>query len=128
MTLIEVVLAVVIMSGVMISLSNFGRRFQRIGAESAALSAASDLAMARIELIRATRPYTSLVGTFHGTTETSATSSSPSMATFPGFQRVTRVVRTTATGRDFITVTVTVTGTQGQLATPVRKTAVIPSF
>ncbi len=128
MTLIEVVFAVVIMSGVMVSLSNFSRRFQQLSSQTAAMSVASDLAMARIELIRGFRPYTSIVSTYHGTSETSAGSSSPSMANFPGFTRTTSAVRTTSGGRDFVTVTVTVTGTRNQLSTPVRKTTIIASF
>ena len=128
MTLIEVIISVVILSGVLLGLSNFTRRFQKLTTNHAALASASELATARIEAIEQYRPYASLVATFNGTTETSATSgANPPMTQYPGYTRTTSVVRTgpTATA-DYVTITVTVTETG--TGTSISKSLVLAAF
>ena len=49
MTLIEVILAIVILSGAMLGLANFGRKFQHATSESSSQTLASDLAAQRLE-------------------------------------------------------------------------------
>jgi Tfp pilus assembly protein PilV len=128
MTLIEVIISVMILSGVLIGLSNFTRRFQKLTTNHASLATASELAAARIEAVAQWRTYSTLVSTFNGTTETSATSTAnPSMAGNPGYTRTTTAVRTGPTSTaDYVTVTVTVTNSA--TSTTVSKTLVIAAF
>lgn len=112
MTIIEVMFAVVIMSGVMLALSRFGQAFTRATREAAVVGIASDLATARLEVIRAYPSYDSL-GTFVET-ETDSTSY-PAMPE-TGFTRSTAVAtRQTKAGArvimEYKTVTVTVRAT-----------------
>lgn len=124
MTIIEVLFAIVILSGVMLSLARFGQAFTRATADSATLATASDLAAARIEAVKAHADYASLVATFDDDTETSAdATANPSMAGNDGFVRTTQLVRTVTDTTDFVTVTVTVTSTA--LSSPVAKTVLI---
>jgi Tfp pilus assembly protein FimT len=128
MTLIEVIMSVVILSGVLIGLSNFTRRFQSLTNNHTALATASELATARIEAVEQHRPYSTLVATFNSTSETSATSgANPPMVNYPGYTRTTSVVRTGPTASaDYVTVTVTVTETG--TSTTIRKSLVIAAF
>ena len=128
MTLIEVIMSVVILSGVLIGLSNFTRRFQQVTNNHTALASASELATARLEAVKQHRPYSTLVTTFNSTSETSATSgANPPMTQYPGYTRTTSAVRTgPTTTADYVTVTVTVTETG--TSTTVRKSLVIAAF
>ena len=128
MTLIEVIMSVMILSGVLIGLSNFTRRFQKLTNNHAALASASELATARLEALEQHRPYSTLVSTFNSTTETSATAgANPPMTQYPGYTRTTSVVRTgPTTTDDYVTVTITVT--QTGTSTTVRKSLVIAAF
>lgn len=127
MTLIEVMFAIVILSGVMLALSRFGSEFARASRDGAYIASASDLAAARIEVIRSHPDYATLISTFNGTTETSATTTArPSMAGFDGFTRETSVVASSDNARDYVTATVTVTS--AQLRNPVRQSVVISVF
>jgi Tfp pilus assembly protein FimT len=127
MTIIEVLFAIVILSGVMLSLSRFGQGFARASRNSAYLTIASDLAAGRLEAARAHGVYGTLVSTFHNTTETAATSTAnPSMAGYAGYTRLTKAVATVTDSTEFVTVTVTVT--TPNLSTPVSKTVVIAAY
>jgi Tfp pilus assembly protein PilV len=110
MTIIEVMFAVVILSGVMLALSRFGQAFTRATREAAVVGIASDLATARLEVIRAYPTYDSL-GTFVETEDEST--AYPPMGEFGGFTRSTAVAarQTIEGGRltvEYKTVTVTV--------------------
>ena len=61
MTLIEVIMSVMILSGVLIGLSNFTRRFQKLTNNHTALASASELATARLEALEQHRPYSTLI-------------------------------------------------------------------
>jgi type II secretory pathway pseudopilin PulG len=127
MTIIEVLFAIVILSGVMLALSRFGQGFQRATRNAANLAIASDLATARVEVVRAHPDYGTLVATFDGSTETSATAgANPSMQGYDGFTRQTQVTATTTDSTEFVTVTVTVTAPV--LTRPMRKSLVIGAF
>lgn len=126
--MLEVVLAIVILSGVTVALARFGRRFQQLNTENQARTVASDLATARIEVVRNHTTYSTLVSTFNGTSETSATSANPSMAGYPGYTRTTAATRTQTTTNDFVTVTVSVTASGSILSSAVKKTVVISRF
>jgi prepilin-type N-terminal cleavage/methylation domain-containing protein len=124
MTLVEVMIAIVILSGAMLGLAKFGGQFEHVTATSADMSLASDLAVARVEQIKAFRVYATLVSTYNAVTETYATD-----PIYKGFTRVTRVTRCascpTATN-DYTTVTVTVSGRS--LVAPIAKTTIIAVF
>lgn len=127
MTIIEVLFAIVILSGVMLSLARFGQSFTRASSDAANLAEASDLAAGRIEAIKEHRAYATIVATFDGTTETSATATArPSMTGRDGFTRTTATVRTNDGAADYVTATVTVTA--DALQRPVTKTVLIAAF
>ena len=127
MTIIEVMFAIVILSGVMLSLARFGQSFTRAAGNAAHLTIASDLATARIEAVRGHALYGTLVTTFNNTTETSATvGANPPMTGNEGYTRTTLASRTVSDTTDFVTVTVTVTA--DVLARPVAKTTIIAAF
>jgi len=127
MTLIEVIIAVVILSGVIIGLSNFTRRFQSLTHGHDALAIATELAAGRMEVVRLHRTYSTLVASFDGTSESSSTSANPSMSLYPGYTRTTAAVRTgPSSTADYVTVTVTVANTA--TSTTVTKSLVIAAF
>lgn len=123
MTIIEVMFAIVILAGVMLALSRFGQGFTRATRTAATLSLASDLAMARLEVIRAHPVYAQLDG-FAATEVGGDAGAYPSMAGYEGFTRTTTVSH--SADPDFRTVTVTVTSPR--LPSPVAKTAVIAVY
>jgi type II secretory pathway pseudopilin PulG len=125
MTIIEVLFAIVILSGVMLSLSRFGQSFTRAARNAANLAIASDLATARLEIIRGHGDYGTIVSTYGGASETSGGTSNPSMTGYDGYTRTTAAVRTQTDTTDFVTVTVTVSA--AVLTAPVAKTLVIPA-
>ena len=124
MTLVEVILAIVILSGTMLGLGNFARKFQSANSGSTAKTLASDLAAQRIEEVRSYRPYGSIVSTYGSTSEDYTT------GLYKGFTRTTTAARcsgcTSATTNDYITVTVSVTG--NGLVAAIKKTAIIAAY
>jgi Tfp pilus assembly protein PilV len=126
MTIIEVLFAIVIMSGVMLSLSRFGQSFTRATRNAANLAIASDLATARLEFIRSHTVYGTIVASYDAASESSSGASNPSMAGYGGYTRTTAAVRTQTDTTDFVTVTVTVTA--AVLTSPVAKTLVLAAF
>lgn len=127
MTLIEVLFAIVILSGVMLALSRFGSAFSAATRNSAELAIASDLAAARIEVVKAHGVYATLVTTFNNTTETSATvGANPSMSGYAGYTRSTAVAFVQNDSLDYAVVTVTVTS--DLLTSPMTKSVAIAAF
>jgi Tfp pilus assembly protein PilV len=126
MTIIEVMFAIVILSGVMLSLSRFGQSFTKAARNAANLAIASDLAMSRLEIIRGHADYSTLVATYDGDSETAGGSSNPSMTGYDGYTRATAATRTQTDTTDFVTVTVTVDASV--LTSPIKKTLVIAAF
>jgi type II secretory pathway pseudopilin PulG len=127
MTLIEVLFALVILSGVMLALSRFGTAFSQATNNAAELAIASDLASARIEVVKAHGIYATLVSTFNGVVETADSSAaSPSMSEYSGYVRTTAVTLVQNDSLDYAIVTVTVTS--DVLNTPLAKTVAIAAF
>lgn len=126
MTIIEVMFAIVILSGVMLAMSQFGQSFTRATRNAANLAIASDLATARLQVALGHATYSTLVSTFDGTTETSAGAANPSMEGFDGYTRTTGATLTQNDSTDYVTVTVTVNA--AVLKSPIAKTAVIAAF
>ncbi len=123
MTLVEVILAIVILSGTMLGLGNFARKFQSANTGSTTKTLASDLAARQLADIMAYRPYSSIVTTYNGATTTYTSGA------YQGLTSTTTATRCascpTATN-DYVTVTVSVTG--NDLAAAVTKTVVIAAF
>lgn len=103
-TLIEVILALTILLVVMVMLANTTGKTVHTAATSANQAAAMQLAMDRVDQVRADPNYAGLDSAYVRT-ETK-------FPTLPGFTRVTRIVRTGGAGlpNDYKKVTVTVTG------------------
>ncbi len=123
MTIIEVLFAVVILSGVMLALSRFGQGFARASRNAVYLSEASDLAAARIEAILAHGDYSTLVSRFNGQVEPSPNAAYPSMSGYTGYTRTTAVSFVSSDTSEYARVTVTVSSTSRGVS--VRKSAVI---
>ena len=122
MTIVEVVFAILILSGVTLAMVSFGQSFSRASGTARWFALASDLAASRLEVMRAEPNYGALAG--YAGTETSATTTAlPSMVHAPGFTRVTAVRRDSTSGHDFVRVTVTVSAPQ--LTTPVTKSMTV---
>lgn len=118
MTLIEVLVAVVLLTGVLLGMGTYVVRFVRGTADSANLSVASDLVTDRLEQIKGFRTYSTLETTFIAT-ENPVTG-------FPSFSRQTQITRTNNSTQDYKTVTVTVTSML--LPYPVKKSTIIAAF
>ena len=124
MTLIEVILAIVILSVTMLGLERFIQEFQHTTSDSTTQYLASDLATQQIETIKAFTSYSTLVSTYNGLVETFA-----SNPVYKGFTRTTTAVRCSGCPdgtNDYITVTVTVTG--NSMTAAKTKTTVIAAF
>jgi prepilin-type N-terminal cleavage/methylation domain-containing protein len=125
MTIIEVLFAIVILSGVMLGLSRFGQGFTRATRNAANLAIASDLASAKLEAVRGHGTYATL-GIFAGDETAADASADPPMIGYEGYTRRTVVRREPSDTADFTIVTVTVTA--DVLTKPMVKTLVIGAF
>ena len=117
LTLLEVMVALTILTTALIGMAEYGRRFattnQRAGLQNTAL----DIATERLERIKAERNYTSmdtLAGT-HSVTVNGVT-----------FTRITSILRTQTAQTDFKTITVAVQ--RATMAAPIKKTTAIAFF
>lgn len=124
MTLVEVIMAITILSMAMLGLANFSRLFQHKTQSSSDLALASDLATQQLETVKGWKVYATLVSTYNGNVATW-----PTDPVYKGFTRTTAVTRCsgcpTATD-DYVTVTVTVSG--NSLPSPLAKTTIIAAF
>jgi prepilin-type N-terminal cleavage/methylation domain-containing protein len=119
MTLIEVMIALSIITTSMLGLGAFLPNFMHVSAQGTILSAASDIAVSQIETIKAWPTYSTLASTFAGSVSSGLTNCT-------GCTRVTVITHTLTTIADYETVSVTVTGPN--ILTPVEKTTAIASF
>jgi prepilin-type N-terminal cleavage/methylation domain-containing protein len=127
MTLIEVMVSLTIITSALLGFGAFLTRFMHVSSQSAVASVAMDLAVSRMEAVKAFPTYATLETTFNATE-----SSLPNC-----FQcvRTTLITHTTSTTQDYKTVTVTVTTpalssayTAAPVSAPFTKTSVIASF
>ena len=114
-TLTEVLLAMTILLVVIVSLVTLTGKTVHITALSDREQAAIQLVTDHTDQLRSDPSYASL-DTAYAKTETT-------LPSFPGFQRVTVVTRTTTSGNDYKKFTVTVTGPG--LLTPVARTVTV---
>lgn len=117
LTLLEVVVALSILTVSLLGMSEYGRRYSRSNANASVMNQAIDLATGRIERVKAERNYTSMDTL--GVTETV-------ISGYPKFKRVTTIVQTATSAVDYKTVTVTVT--HSALTISVKKTTAIARF
>lgn len=118
-TLIEVMVAMVILVSVLLGMASFAVNFTRSVTRSDVRTIAVNLASQRLSEVRSAPNYVTLETTYNGT-ETS-------IAGFTGYQRITQIIRTggprpTFTN-DFKTVTVRVTAPG--LTSPIAKTTIV---
>ncbi len=118
-TLVEVMVALTILTGVLLGMGTFAVNFTRAVSRSDARVVAVQLASQRISEIRSQPNYSTLEATYNGT--------EPTLAGFPGYARRTTIVRTGGPRptfpNDFKTVTVEVTAPG--FTTPIRKTIIV---
>jgi len=122
MSLIEVLFAIVILLTVLLAMTQFGRQFVKAEGQARWVALASDLAAARLELIRAHDDYRTL-SRYAGTETSASATAQPTMAHAPGFSRTTAVTRDASAAKDQTRVTVTVFG--GGLAAPLVKSMLL---
>lgn len=104
MSLIEVIFAIVILSGVLLAMTRFGDRFVKSSGQARWVAIASDLAGARLEFIRAWDDRTALATEFQGLEVSAQGTPRPTMSHAPGFSRLTTVTTVSGTNRVRVTV------------------------
>jgi prepilin-type N-terminal cleavage/methylation domain-containing protein len=120
MTLIEIIMALTILSVVLLGMGQFAFNFSRTERQAEARTIAVTLASQRLAEVRASPNYSGIDSTY-GVSE----------ATIPGFTGYSRTTTIVHTGgprpltNDYKTVTVVVSAPT--LATPVKKTVVVAS-
>jgi len=118
MTLIEVMIALVILTGALLGMGRFITSFSRTTTDGSLTSTASDLVLDRLEQIKAYGNYTNISATYAGTEAV--------IVGYPNFTRVTQVLRTNNSTTDYTAVTVTVTNPS--MLKQVKKTTIIAAF
>lgn len=113
-TLVEVLVALAIMSGALISMAAFIGRVQHTAGTNSLASMGSDLAAMHIEKVKEWTDYPTIEQ--FAVTETS-------IPTYPNFTRTTLVARTNTALGDYKTITIVVT--HPGMATPIRKSIII---
>ena len=117
MTLIEVMIALVILTGALLGMGKFITSFSHATSDGALSSVASDLVLDRLETIKGSNSY-ALLDSYNAT--------ELAIPGFTGYKRVTQVTRTLNATTDYKAVTVTVSNPG--LNTPVKKSTIIAAF
>jgi prepilin-type N-terminal cleavage/methylation domain-containing protein len=117
MTLIEVMIALVILTGALLGMGKFITSFSHSTSDGALSSVASDLVLDRIETIKGSSSYAGLDA--YAVTE-------GAIVGFPGYRRVTQVARTLDATEDYKAITVTVSNPG--LSVPVKKSTIIAAY
>jgi prepilin-type N-terminal cleavage/methylation domain-containing protein len=116
-TLVEVIVSIALLAGVMLGFATFTQRMAHGSSVASQRSSESDLAVDRLETIKALTDYSAIDA--YAVTE-------PSITGYPGLSRQTYVRRTQSTAADHKTVTVVVR--QTTLGDSVVKSTVISAF
>jgi prepilin-type N-terminal cleavage/methylation domain-containing protein len=123
MTLIEVIIAIVILSGALLSMGGFVTKFAHTVSMTDLRGIAAELAADRIETVKAATAYSSIDSIY------ARTESPGSIAGYPKFTRRTIVQRVGGGGTDLVDYKiVTVVVTEPALKVPVKKTTIISDF
>jgi type IV pilus modification protein PilV len=119
LTLVEVIIAMLILTVVLLGMGNFAVKFTRAVQNSDARTIAVALADQKLSEIRASPNYTGLETNFNGTEN--------SITGFTGYTRVTQIVRSGGSRPtytdDYKTVTISVTAPG--IASTIKKTIVV---
>jgi Tfp pilus assembly protein PilV len=121
MTLVEVLVALVLMAGVLLALGRFSATLAHTTGEARLVATATQLVADRLETVKGVPRYSAVESLYVATENT--------LAGFTGFKRQTQVLRVGGTAADsmdykIVTVTVTNPGLKAQ----VRKSTVISVF
>lgn len=120
-TLIEVMVALGIFAGALLSLAAFSGRFAHAVSEGTARTTAVELAAERIETVKSGTKYALLESQFAGTES--------SIVGATGFSRQTLITRVGGSPSDLVDYKiVTVIVSSDALKTPIRKTSIISEF
>jgi prepilin-type N-terminal cleavage/methylation domain-containing protein len=117
MTLIEVLMALVILTGALLGMGRFITGFSHATSDSTLTSTAADLVLDRLEYVKAAKPYPNLPA--YAVTEATVPG-------YPNFRRVTQVRRTNTAQFDYTAITVTVS--HPSLPNAVKKSTIVASF
>jgi prepilin-type N-terminal cleavage/methylation domain-containing protein len=121
-TLVEVLVAITILAGTVLGMTQFTRSFTRSSSDASVTARASDAATQQLETVKAWRTYSTLVSTYHNADLTFAAT-----GPYRGLRRRTYAVRTGPNATtDHVMVTVEVTG--AGLPAPVKRSTVIAGF
>ena len=121
MTLVEVIIAMVLLTGALLSMGAFVARYAMVTGNMSVRSEANELVADRLEAVKGALKYSTIEANF--------AASEPSITGHPGFKRVTLVTRTGGLPPslyDYKTVTVIVTAPA--LKTPAKKSTIISVF
>jgi prepilin-type N-terminal cleavage/methylation domain-containing protein len=120
-SLVELLVAVAILGGALLSLAAFTLKFARSNSSARVALEAYELAAGRIEQVKSSPRYEVLDSLFEKT--------EPAVPGFPGFQRKTTVTRVGGTPVDSVDYqAVTVTVSHASLRKPVARTVFIAAF
>lgn len=121
-SLVEVIVAMSILTGSLLGFAMIAQKFTRSNTDVLTRTLGSEIATARIEQIKGARAYGTLVTTYNNVTESWSGANA-----WAGFSRRTVVTRTgPSTTADYVTVTVIVSG-RG-LNPVIRRTTAIAAF
>ena len=127
LTLIEVMVSMTIITTALLSFGAFITRFMHMTSQSDIASTAMDLAVSRVELIKAYPTYRTLEATFNGT--------QTGLTNCPGCTLTTLITHDSSAIKNYKTVTVTVAVpalnsayTAAPVAVPFEKSTVIAQF
>jgi len=121
MTLIEVMIAVTILSTAMLGIAGFMGKFAHIVAVSDVKNTANEIASQRLEEIKNAPRYSAIDTLYPGTTNMTTP--------YVGYTRTTVVSHTGGGSADFYDYkTVTVTVANSRLETPIKRTTIIAPF
>ena len=120
MTLVEVIIAIVILSSVLLGMSVFVANFARKNNENRIRAKAGELASQRLEEIKGVASYDSI--------ETKFAKTESGIAGYAGFTRQTVVKRIGGASQTSDYKVITVVVTAPRLGTPLKKTTMVSSF
>jgi prepilin-type N-terminal cleavage/methylation domain-containing protein len=121
MTLIEVLMALTILAGAMLSIAAYMSKFAAAIARSDVKATANEIAADQIETIKSAPRYQAIDSMYAGTVVMTGT--------YAGYTRKTLVTRTGGAAADFYDYrTITVVVSNSRLPTPVKKTDIIAAY
>lgn len=125
MTLVEVLVAIVLLAGVLLSLGRFAGDLARTTGQARMTATATQLVADRLETVKGAPRYTAIESLY----VLSGNGNESNVSGFKGYARQTLVMRVGGLPTDSIDFKiVTVTVSNGSLPKPVRKSTVIAPF